>query len=98
MELRGVFKTATLSLVNNGSGPLTINQNGISVPAGQFSVTGIVSNTQGGYQPEYRREDARFGRYRNMDRNGQFDPTALGLSTARLDGSSVLIQPGQRKR
>jgi YD repeat-containing protein len=43
----GQFKTATLKLVNNGSGPLTINQNSITLPTGPFTVASIVSSTQG---------------------------------------------------
>ncbi len=38
---------ATVTLTNNGTGPLTIAQNGISLAGAPFSVTGITSSTQG---------------------------------------------------
>jgi hypothetical protein len=43
----GASGAATVTLTNTGSGPLTVNQNGITLPAGPFSVKSVVSSTRG---------------------------------------------------
>ena len=75
----GFFSTATLTLANNGSGPLTINQNSISVPAGPFSIAGIVSNTQGAINLATGDKTLAAANGETWTVTLQFDPAATGL-------------------
>ena len=75
----GLFKTATLTLVNNGSGPITINQNGINVPAGQFSILSIISNTQGAINLATGAKTLAAASAETWTVTVKFDPNATGL-------------------
>ncbi len=75
----GTAGTATVTLTNNGSGPLTISQNGISLPSGPFSITGITSSTQGTINLASGSQTIAAAGAETWTVNLSFAPTATGL-------------------
>ncbi|HEX3152970.1 MAG TPA: choice-of-anchor D domain-containing protein, partial [Gemmataceae bacterium] len=75
----GAKGTATVTLANNGSGPLNVSQNGITVAAGPFAVTGIVSSTQGTINLATGPKTMAAGGAETWTVSLTFDPTATGL-------------------
>ena len=94
----GAIGTATVTLANNGTGPLTVNQNGITVGGAPFSVTGITSSTQGTINLASGSATIAAGNAETWTVALKFDPTATGLfqvpltimSNAPQDGTSVV--------
>ena len=94
----GAFGTASVTLTNNGSGPLTVSQNGITVGTGPFSITGITSSTQGAINLATGSATIAAGSAETWTVALKFDPTATGLvqvpltilSNAPEDGTVVV--------
>jgi len=80
----GQFKTATLTLVNNGSGPLTINQNSITLPTGPFTVASIVSSTQGVINLASGAKTLAAASAESWTVSIRFDPTVTGQAQQSL--------------
>ena len=75
----GASGSASVTLTNNGSGPLTVSQNGITLPAGPFSITGITSSTQGAINLASGSKTIAAGGAEVWTIGLRFDPTATGL-------------------
>jgi RHS repeat-associated protein len=75
----GAAGTATVTLTNSGSGPLTISQNGISLPSGPFSITSISSNTQGTINLSGGSKTIAAGNAETWTIALRFAPTTTGL-------------------
>jgi hypothetical protein len=85
----GVFATASITLKNPGSGPLTIPQNGISLPSGLFSVTGIISSTQGAINLSGGSASLAGRNAETWTVSLKFDPTTTGLFQSPLTVQSL---------
>ena len=71
--------TATVTLSDPGSGVLTVSENGITVPAGPFAITSIVSSTQGAISLAAGSKTLAAGGAETWTIGLTFDPTATGL-------------------
>ncbi len=88
----GVFSVTTVTIANNGTGPLTVNQNGIAVGGGPFSITGIISNTQGVISLGGGSKTIAANKTETWTIAVRFDPTATGLFQIPLTISSTAPQ------
>ena len=75
----GTVGTATVTLSNAGSGPLTVSQNGITLPAGPFTITSIVSSQQGAINLASGPATIAAGGAETWTIGLTFDPTVTGL-------------------
>ncbi|MGL6077104.1 MAG: RHS repeat-associated core domain-containing protein [Fimbriiglobus sp.] len=75
----GIAGTASLTLSNSGSGPLIVNQNGLSLPVGPYSVTGITSSTQGAISLSTGSKTIAANSAETWTVGLKFDPTSTGL-------------------
>ena len=75
----GTTGTASVTLSDIGSGLLTISQNGISLPAGPFAITSIVSSTQGTINLASGSKTIAPGAAEKWTIWLSFDPTTTGL-------------------
>ena len=75
----GAVGSASVTLSNNGSGTLSINQNGITLPAGPFAITGITSSTQGAIDLASGSKTIAADGTETWTVGLSFDPTIAGL-------------------
>lgn len=75
----GASVTATVTLTNNGSGPITVDQNGIFVDSGPFTIESIISSTQGAINLAAGAKTLAEDNTEAWTVTVRFDPTATGL-------------------
>ena len=75
----GLAGNQTVTLTNTGTGPLKIAQNGLVLPTGPYSITSIVSSTQGAINLAGGSKSIAAGGTESWVVNLKFDPTATGL-------------------
>ncbi|MCA9031987.1 MAG: choice-of-anchor D domain-containing protein, partial [Planctomycetaceae bacterium] len=75
----GSKATRTITLSNNGSGPLSIEQNGILLGAGPFAIQSITSSTQGAINLATGAMTIAASNAEAWNVVVEFDPTANGL-------------------
>jgi RHS repeat-associated protein len=75
----GAVGAAAVTLRNDGSGPLIVQQNGIVVSGGPFSIASVVSSTQGPINLASSPATMAAGATETWTVSLQFDPATIGL-------------------